>query len=975
MRFIKVSVAVAVALSLLLSWSGPVGLSALSGETPALTLTGTQNAQSVLRNMNFTDVRASGSWAKSAIYECAALELMKGSSGVFGLNENITIEQALATLYNSAGREAEAQRAAEALDAARASDAKLYPAPRMWSDGYIQLAFYDGLITYRDYTDALSSNQSSLGPGSFYRSAYATREKIAEYIARILGLEPVNSQTRIFNSYNDWETADPHSIPYIEALLRNHVMSDDGRGYFRPKGYVTRAEMAQLLVNAEPLIFRIRGIRKMKGVVESVVLNQDLSTGNRINTYLINIRNSSGDLHQLTSIEMQDGSTRNEQTGGLQSLIVSSVVRRNDTLGLAGMLRAGESINYFVNAENEVPYIEVIDPATDVRHFLGKVASVDASRRQVAFSPYLEIPYADIRLVDNKTLSMAKPTNSTVLYSVSNAAIVYSDSGQGGFDLIKPDLFYVITVRNGVIDTLARTGMGLMEEAGLASGVVREVNPSLGYITLYFSDGTGMSPDAEDSLTSLRTYSYAYEVPITRDGKSASFGDIVPGDYAFIRLDEDGYIERLSAQSYYSPLYGTVYMKGPSSLTLKLDDGSYRTLPVSAGIPVHRNNKPATLSDVLEGDRVRVLIQTSGASISIGGIELERAASVISAIYRGDVEYYDDLNNALALSRVQEFVNGRWEETQFIGIKPFQYNREYKERPTGRISGKAYIAVRKDPDGIERIVMASIRPMPQYEEVLKDSILALSSSLKLLELENTSGLIGFDSGTIAIRDGRLVDMTALNALDPVMISADKPSGSNRLVGQVVVSDTRKAAGSLTVYRGRIKSVDQFRTFTVESFAQLSGTSWVFSNTPKTFNIDLAVTRLLEDDGVGSMREFDGSWVNRSVYVVTDGLKALLVSTAPYAEEIHTGRVAGLAGGTVDSNGSYLTNPTGLSLKEAMRYDTADFIWKSVPNANIDIPPNAIILKDGAATEITAIRAGDSVRIISNGTQGIIVMAD
>jgi hypothetical protein len=39
------------------------------------------------------------------------------------------------------------------------------------------------------------------------------------------------------------------------------------------------------------------------------------------------------------------------------------------------------------------------------------------------------------------------------------------------------------------------------------------------------------------------------------------------------------------------------------------------------------------------------------------------------------------MNDTLTLSGVQEFVNGRWEETSFIGIKPFfAFSRDYSGR-------------------------------------------------------------------------------------------------------------------------------------------------------------------------------------------------------------------------------------------------------------------------------------------------------
>lgn len=504
----------------------------------------------------------------------------------------------------------------------------------------------------------------------------------------------------------------------------------------------------------------------------------------------------------------------------------------------------------------------------------------------------------------------------------------------------------------------------ILEGVGFISGVVKEINPSLGYITLYHGDGSGVSPDAQDSLSRLRTFSFAYSIPVMRDGYQAALEDIRPGDFAFIMLNQDGYIARLSTRSYYEPVYGTVYMMSPANLVLKLDDGTYRSIAVPADVPVYRNDRPISRSEVREGDRVRILVQIDGTSIHVAGIDLIKDPKPVSAIFRGNIEYYDDINNRLALSGIEEFVNGRWEYLPVMGIKTFAYNRDYKDRPSGRISGMAYIAVQQDLLGEDSIVMASFRSQPQYEMVFTDNILALSSTLKRLELENSSHMIGFDSGTIAVKDGRLVDVSSLDTMDPVQLSADKPVGSNMLVGQVVVSNTRAGKGSLTIYRGRIKLVDPLKSFTVESFAELSGTGWSFSNTPKTFNINPSVTRLLENDGTGNMMNFDDSYINQSVYIVEEGGKTLLVSTSPYADVHSRGRVLSLT-------------DSGLSLREVMEYDNESHIWENAPNRDVAVPAGAIVIKDGSITHLSSIRPGDNVHMVSNSAShdGIIIIVE
>lgn len=496
------------------------------------------------------------------------------------------------------------------------------------------------------------------------------------------------------------------------------------------------------------------------------------------------------------------------------------------------------------------------------------------------------------------------------------------------------------------------------------SGVVKDINPSLGYITLYRWDGSGTSPDAQENLTRYRTFSFAYTVQVVRDGGKASLDDVQPGDYAFILLDEDGYVAILSTRSYYRPLYGKVYMLTSANIVLKLDDGTYRNIPVTADVPVYRNNQPVSRTEIREGDQVRVLVQTDGSSIHVAGIDLLKDPQPISAIFRGNFEYYDDINDTLVLSGVEEFVNGRWEYSSMLGVRTFAFSRDYKDRPTGRVSGKAYIAVQPDVNGAESIVRIAMRPKNQYETVFNDNVLAVSNTLKKLELVNSSYVISFDSDTIAVKDGRLVDAGSLDAMDPVQLSAGKAIGSNTFVGQVIVTNTLAGKGSLAVYRGRISAVDPLKSFTVESFAELSGTQWSFSNTPKTFSIDLSATRLLTNTGVVNMLDFDESFVKQTVYIVEENGKTLLVSTAPYADVHEKGRVVSTTG-------------SGLVLREVMVYDYETRTWKSSSNRTVNVPAGAIVIRNGRITDLSSVRPGDSVRVVSSSSShdGIIIIVE
>ncbi|MCX7772193.1 MAG: S-layer homology domain-containing protein, partial [Clostridia bacterium] len=877
---------------------------------------------------------------------------------------------------NMIGKEADAQKLAETIDLARTQNKRAFPATKMWSDGYIQLAYNDGVLTAQEYNDALKTNQLQLGKTSFHRNATATRQEVATYMAKILGITPINAQTHIFNSFRDWSQSDPHKVPYMEAMLQNRIMNGDGNGYFRPTSKITRAEMAQIIANAEAFLFNKMGLKKYKGTVESVTTNKDLSNGANTETTVIDIRNSGGDLHELTALKDNANLTKNELTKKMEPTVTSSVVNRNNSLSLATSLKPGDQIYYIVDANAEVPYIQVINTNTIPRYYLGKLATVDTAKKTADFMPYEELPFADLKLVDPQTLQNLNGS-STSRYSISKAVRVYAEDGQPlSLTNVQAGEEYIVTVRNGVIEAFDKARSDLMQEKGLVSGIVKENNPSMGYITLYFEDGSGEDPATYDQLVATRNYAYGYEIPVLRDGKTVSAENILPGDQVFIKLDDDGYIEKMSAKSYYKPVYGTVHIKSPASMVVKKEDGSFVTYPLTNTTPVFKNGKPGALSDIVPGDKVRLLVQTSSDFMDIAGVDIEKTAKPVTGIYRGSIESYDSLNDSLVLSGVQEFVNGQWENTPTIGVQSFSYMSDYKARPGQRASGTAYIALKKAPDGLDRIAMAAYRGAPQYETTVSDDLVNLSAENQQMELQNTSDTVLFDQDTLAVKDGRLVDLSALDTLDPVKVAMEKSLAGSSYRANVVVSDSLAQNGPV-VYRGRIQSVDPTKSVTVESFAQLNGVTWSFTNTPKTFDIHLATTRLVEQGGVGSMRNFDASYVGQSVYIVADGTRIKLISTAPYADAAASGRIKSLIGGTQDSQGNVLTGPTGLKLTQAMVYDTTNHQWNANNDMDIVIPANALVLKNGQVGTTGLLKAGDTVRIIRNSQSqdGIIILCN
>lgn len=942
-------------------------------EIPTRVFTGTADALSILENLDFRDVRESQSFAREAIWEMGALELMKGyGSKRFGLNDRLSVEQALAVAYIAAGREAEAQAAAETLDLARAQDARITNARRMWSDGYIQLALNDGLISFAQYTDALQADQAALGEDSFRRQAPITREDMAYYLAEILNVEPVYPQTRMFNSFVDWETASPVRIPAIEALLQNRMMNGDDNGRFRPKGLLSRAEAAQILKNSSPVIFPILGYSRHRGRIEGIEIQDDQTVEASVLELTVRIRNSDGSLHtlRLRRPAQAAGMPQNERTGGIVTASLETIVSKEGVAQSSEALRTGQNIIYVANILNELPFVQV-QSGTPKQIYIGKIETVNPTLREIAFQPYQELPFPDLREVDQATIQQMSNIEQARRYIVSTSARIDIEGARSPLADIEADTHAIVVLERGVVTGLSTVRLDVLQQDGVVAGIVADNNPSLGYITLYAADGYGLSSGLEDGFRGLRTYSYAKEVKVSRDGAIAAADSVIPGDSVFIKLNSDGDVWEVSAASDYAAVFGTIRSIGAGTVTVVKDEGGTRTYSVPSYIPVLRDDIPVGRSEMQVGDKIRLLVQSNAANISVAEIRLERIPIEVSQVKRGRYVWYDPLKAQVVVSNPQTFSGGRWVSDAHSGTRSYELSDKFLgATPPENADAVLYFALHKENGGEEKILALALRPNARFEQVFDDSLLSSTGDGSLFSLSGSNPMLATDAGTIIVRNGRLVPAAAIMAEDRARVSAGRDAATGRMQADVVILDTPTGADGLYVYRGRIRSIDEGANFTLESFARLDGTSWSFFNTPKTFSVRSDLTRLLSEGGVTSLRDFtQPDFVGKSVYVLTDGTFASTISDAVYGESVLKGRVEAINGNVLDAWGNTVTEPTGLSLSGTRRYNPILFSWSAVPGGEVIVPQDVIVVRNGRQSTLSEVKVGDTVRVLQTEAGG------
>lgn len=937
-------------------------------ESPVRVFTGRPSPVAVLANLDYQDVVNSDTWAKNAIWETGALELMKGYGAKrFGLSDMLTVEQAIAVAYNMAGREAEAQLAAQALDLERAKTDRKTLAPAMWSDGYLQLAFNDGLITQDEYDDAFTADQSGLGALDFRRNRPVTREDMAYYVASVMGLVPVNAQTHLFNSYQDWQQANPHRIPHIEALLQNRVMNGNN-GIFDPKGPVTREQAAQILQNAEPFLFSWLNMEKMMGTIESISSYQDRTAGKNVKVTEVNVRSVNGALHQFQFLRSALSDLSNELSGIKNDTDNrGTIVNEQGVLKSEDALREGQQITYFVR-NTQLQYVVVIAESRKITYSLAKILSVDTASGSVRSEVLMNVPFQDSRLITANLLSGMNSTGEVQVLTVSKNVTVNLDFEKSTLGDIKPETLMLLTIENGIITAMEKVRVDFFQEEGFVTGILQENNPVLGYVTLYFPDGSGTSPQSASTLSGLRTFSWlsSENLEIYKNGTAASLSDLQPGDSIFIKLDEEGMVTKISGADNYYPIYGRVRTKGNGTLQLQREGGSIELYQIPDDTPIFQDNRRIAFSDISEGDNIRVLLQTSGNRVIIGEIDVERESVEANGIYKAQLSYYDTLNKSLVVSGVQQFNNGIWKSSGERGVTRLTVNAGYSPEVPKGAQGTVYFATGDNIIGNNTVVRMFLDDKSLLDEVVSDTILQAQPGRGSLTLMNSNTPLAYDEKSLIIKDGKLLEPNQVKGQDEALIVAGSlPDGSKR-ANVVWVREAADGTG-LTLLRGRISQIEALSSMTLQSFSLFRSPTWEYVNVPKTLTIDATVTRIYDDDGRTDPTGFDdtgtNSFKNRSVYVLAQEGKALLISTAPYGDVVYTGRIGKLQGVVRDSFGQLVTPPSSILVTGVSTYNPGTWNWESKPDTQLNLIENTVYCRNGVVIGPDQLKEGDRVTVI------------
>ncbi|WP_427337850.1 S-layer homology domain-containing protein [Caloranaerobacter sp. DY30410] len=427
---------------------------AASGQE-TLAYEGLPTYKELYNNINFTDIE--DHWAKDSIYRMSSLSVIKGDGyNKFHPDSILTREQAIALLVRLLGLSSQAQILGEnSIKNMDTGGYKILTPNDYWSRGYIDAALQNNIITQEEIDNILTLTEEEQNNLELEVEkniiSYETdpnltdnqikniesqlrekiekkytwkkpvdREQVAIWVSRILDLKPIYGQTqqKIYN-LKDWQKIKTTNIPIIEALLQKGVMSGDDKGYFNPKGYLKRAEMAKLLDNIFEDFLLKQGYKIGTGLVERIDKNYQVDEETTIEKKIFRIKD---DKNNILNFIAQESETDIYDRGFL--------VYKNGKLTKHNELNEYDYIKYYINPQNNVVFVEVLNNIPALLE--GTIEKVGDN--QITVKDYLGgihsfniIPGVDIRVNDNKAELSDLLYGQDVTLTISGGKVIKID--------------------------------------------------------------------------------------------------------------------------------------------------------------------------------------------------------------------------------------------------------------------------------------------------------------------------------------------------------------------------------------------------------------------------------------------------------------------------------------------------------------------------------------------------------------------
>ncbi|OCA88894.1 hypothetical protein [Pseudobacillus wudalianchiensis] len=212
-------------------------------------------------------------------------------------------------------------------------------------------------------------------------------------------------------------------------------------------------------------------------------------------------------------------------------------------------------------------------------------------------------------------------------------------------------------------------------------------------------------------------------------------------------------------------------------ISVRLDSGGTKTYYLHNETEVFKGTTLMDLSVLYEGDRVKLIFSEYDTPY-ISSIEVNTQGIKIERLYKGSIYRIDPIRNKLTIKNEQVFQDWRWQPDKPFKNTSYSYSTKIpiyignqpvkKDRLRFYANHDVYF-VTVSQFGQEVIQKMVIKQ--KYERTFYEPMRLVDYVSKRIRL-NDSGLMRYHSGTILIRNGRLVDADSLAAPGSAFVVTD-----------------------------------------------------------------------------------------------------------------------------------------------------------------------------------------------------------
>ncbi len=528
-------------------------------------------------------------------------------------------------------------------------------------------------------------------------------------------------------------------------------------------------------------------------------------------------------------------------------------------------------------------------------------------------------------------------------------------------------------------------------------GDVREVHRQ-GFVEGYLREPIGNTLEIETYEGEVYSLSISPDAIYTIDSQYVNASNFMAGMeiYAEVEGRRVVYVDGYSTSNlgYIPPgskiRTGKVAKINNNQFVLKLPTGVEETYFTMPGTVILRNGEVTSLSTLYEGDRVKLYFDEINTNI-ISRIHIEGNSIRINGLYKGKLNVIDGFSNKITFSDVEVLNNGAWKKGSasitipynsdmplYIGGYQISYdNLKYYKGKTVYLAMKDFFG----KDQIERMVVQN-----QYESTYSDKIEDINWFTSGFELKNNRN-IGFNDGTIVIKNDRLVDPYALNVNSDVFVVADgRGLESNADVVYVLNEDINNSnIGQHYIYAGRMDQIVEDRLW-LKNFFLLEENEWESFDDEKElfFDNDTDIYDLTNNKKLSIKEFYSGSYAvdedsdyarkNRlkdwHSYAYTDGDRISAIMVQKNMDSLLKQRVTnGLVSSVTDDE--YVG--WGIKITNARDWSNAKSQWmekNSDLNVNLE---KALLIKDGKQIQPYDLKVGDRIYLVRDDFYGKVLI--